>query len=88
MHTDLRHVLVFAPLDGEQQLGQRLGEVLSAVVAQRPDQILLVLAQLGERVALHDLLQLDVELLPAATLRETTRKEEEEEGDEGGRDEQ
>lgn len=66
--ADLGHVLMFAPLDGEQQLGQRLMEVLVTVVAQFPNQVLLVLTQLGEAIPLHDLLQLDVELLSPATL--------------------
>lgn len=69
--ADLGHVLVLAPLHREQQLGQRLREDLVTVVAQFPDQVLLVLAQLGEAVPLHDLFQLDVELLPPAALRKT-----------------
>lgn len=72
--TDLGHVLVFAPLDGEQQLGQRLREDLVTVVAQFPDQVLLVFAQLREAVPLHDLLQLDVEFLAPATLMERRRE--------------
>lgn len=60
---------MFAPLHGEQQLGQRLREDLVTVVAQFPDQVLLVLAQLREAVPLHDLLQLDVEFLAPAALR-------------------
>lgn len=66
---------MLAPLDGEQQLGQRLREDLVTVVAQFPDQVLLVFAQLGEAVPLHDLLQLDVEFLAAATLTEGRREQ-------------
>lgn len=66
--SDLGHVLVFAPLDREQQLGQRLREDLVTVVAQFPDQVLLVFTQLGKAVPLHDLLQLNVEFLAPAAL--------------------
>lgn len=72
--SDLGHVLVFAPLHGQQQLGQRLREDLVTVVAQFPDQVLLVLAQLREAVPLHDLLQLDVEFLAPAALRKRQRE--------------
>ena len=87
--ANLGHILVLAPLDRQQQLGEGLGKFQVAVVAQRPDQVLLVFTQLGERVALHDLLQLDVELLPPAPLEQGGEKEWREErkgwkGREGG----
>lgn len=61
---------MLAPLDGEQQLGQRLWEDLVTVVAQFPNQVLLVFAQLWEAIPLHDLFQLNVEFLAPSTLRE------------------
>lgn len=54
----LENVVVVVPFDGMEQFGQNMRIMDAAVLAEKPQQLLLLLVHLMQRVSLADLLQL------------------------------